>query len=155
MAWYHELSSQCSGKNLKSLGDCCHVESSQIERYPMKIHGLEREPLKFWEIVEVYFCLNMICFVWSTYAMKSLPCKFDIFRGSFAISKWYTAFSLHLMQEIQIWTTSTQIIVQKWLQKSLLRSSPHVDSLCKKKGRAICENLLWKPCKNGLFRFWK
>ena len=35
------------------------------------------------------------------------------------------------MQVIHIWSTSTKIIVQKWLIKYVLLSSPYVDALCK------------------------
>ena len=92
LAWCLDLTSQCSGKDLKWFGDCCHVESSQIEPSPMKIRGFEREPLKFWEMVEVSSLFEYDFFVCSTYAMKSWLCKFGIFRGSFAIFNWFIVF---------------------------------------------------------------
>ena len=55
----------------------------------------------------IFFVWTWYSFVWSTYAMKSLQRKFGIFWDLFAIFKRFTAFSLHLMQVIQIWTTST------------------------------------------------
>ena len=91
-----------------------------------------------WGIFFVY----MIFFVWSTYAMKSLPCRFGIFRGSFAIFKWFTMFSLHLMQVIQIWTNKYTNYCTKMVIKSLLRCSPHVYALCKKNRKGN----MWKQC---------
>ena len=59
------------------------------------------------------------------------------------------------MHAIQIWTKSTQIIVQKWLQKSVQWSSPHVDALYKKNKQCNMQKHFVEPpqIKNGLLHF--
>ena len=81
--------------------------------------------------------------------MKYLLCEFGIFRASFAIFKWFIAFSLCFMQVIKMWTIGTQIIVEKYL----LWSSPHVYPICKKNQKGDMQKDCVEPPQKWTFSF--
>ena len=67
----------------------------------------------------------------------------------------YRNFFVFYMQVIQIWTIGTQIIVEKWLLKYILWSSPHVYAICKENRKGDMQKYCVEPPQKWTFSFPK
>ena len=134
-----------------------HESSSDMARFVKTQHGNGLQTISNFDqyiMKSVHGTMPNLNYFWLIFRCRYFQKrKSPFFRGSFAIFKWFTAFSLHLMQVIQIRTTSTQIIIQKWLQNLSYGLLHMLMPYARKIGRATCENIIWNHEKMEVFIF--